>query len=190
MGGGAEEELCQGACQHWAPPLGSTISPRGTPGSQCPPQSSLPDAQSHMGSLQDAAAVQLQGWARTGERDSYFLSPAWSALFCAGSGPNRAARMPSGRGPPRFILRLALRAASCPEPPSGEARGSGRREEGRVASRCTQWPLLPVRGGKEVLSLIHSFTHSAAYTFIHLLICSPIHSSSFPFIHCFSHSFI
>lgn len=32
--------------------------------------------------------------------------------------------MPSGRGPPRFILRLALRAASCPEPPSGEARGS------------------------------------------------------------------
>lgn len=77
-----------------------------------------------MGSRQDASAVQLQGWTCTGERDSYFLLPAWwSAFFCAGSGPSRAARMPSGRGPPCFILRLALRAASCLEPPSGEVRG-------------------------------------------------------------------
>lgn len=110
-------------------PFGSTISPQGP---QAP--SILHSRPCLMPSpTWGVFRIQLQGWAHTGERDSYFLSPAWSMLFCAGSGPSRAARMLSGRGPPRFILRLALRAASCPEPPSGEARGSGRRAERRVA---------------------------------------------------------
>lgn len=65
-----------------------------------------------------------------GEPASYFPPLARPVLLCPGSGLSRAAREPSGGGPPRFILRLALRAASWPEPPSGEARGSERRAGG------------------------------------------------------------
>ena len=61
-----------------------------------------------------------------GEQASHLPPLAGPALLCPGSGPSRAARAPSGGEPPRFIFRLALRAASWPEPPSGEARGSGR----------------------------------------------------------------
>lgn len=83
-------------------------------------------------------AGSLVGWACPGELGPYFPLLARPVLFCTGLGPSRAAREPSGGAPPRFILRLALRAASWPEPPSGEARGSAR--------RAGRWALGALRG--------------------------------------------
>lgn len=94
----------------------------------------------------------LQGWlglwwgrACPGELGPYFPLLGWPALFCTGLGPSRAVREPSGGAPPRFILRLALRAASWPEPPSGDARGSGRRAGGWPGEH-SKAPLLLVPG--------------------------------------------
>ena len=126
------------------------------------------------------AGLVLESW-------PYCLLLARPALFCPGSGPSRAASEPSGGGPPRFILRLALRAASWPEPPSGDARGSGRRvgEWANTGLGALQGTLAlgPRRGkhcarrgeGKAAAGFL-CLRHGLSHSFIHELIHLPIHS--------------
>lgn len=144
-----------------APAPGAAICPQGPQ----PPGASVPDDRPGLepgptrGVLRCQWLHRPRGWvsggvgACPGALASYFPPLARPALLCPGSGPSRAAREPSGGGPPRFILRLALRAASWPEPPSGEARGSGRRAGGWACAGpweqakhlhfqpCQQWKL-------------------------------------------------
>lgn len=96
-----------------------------------------------------------------GEPASYFSPLARPVLLCPGSGLSRAAREPSGGGPPRFILRLALRAASWPEPPQerpgdlkGEQEGGLTRGLGNTPGTLASSPgpareaLCPVKTGQ------------------------------------------
>lgn len=132
--------------------------------------------------------------AQPGVRRSHFLPLAWSAVrFCPGSEPSRAARAPSDWGPPRFILRLALSAASWPEPPSGEARGSAGRA-GTSDTAVAAAPTHPQRGVwlSSPLPFLHPPTYLPRWPFItHPSICPPNPlPTKLSFIHLCKHTFI